>query len=93
VAGRPSPLAACSLLLGVGVFLLGGFAPACLAGPAGVGAVVCGHLAFVGKRRASLTGGMKAAAIIGLVLGYLGILIGVGGVFALLAAVLAQSQP
>lgn len=88
--GRPSPLAACSLLLGVGVFVLGGFAPACLAGPAGVGAVVCGHLAFIGKRRASLTWGMKAAAIIGLVLGYLGILIGVGGVFTLLAASLPK---
>lgn len=83
---RRSPLAAWSFLFGIFAFLLSAYAPACMAGPFGFAAVVCGHLAFMGGRRATMTGGLKTLAIIGLVLGYLGFLIGLGGISAILTA-------
>lgn len=81
--------AACSFVLGAVVFMIAGIGPMCLALPAGAVAVVCGIVAFTGGRGDALTSGGKAMAIIGLVLGSIGVLAGMNG----LTMILPAAQP
>lgn len=81
--------AACSFVLGAVVFMIGGIGPICLALPVGAVAVVCGIVAFTAGRGDALTSGGKTMAIIGLVLGCIGVLAGLNG----LAMILPSAQP
>lgn len=81
--------AACSFALGAVVFMVAGIGPMCLALPAGAAAAVCGIVAITGGRSESLTSGSKAMAIIGLVLGCIGVLAGMNG----LTTILFPAQP